>query len=394
MITRGRYYASFLNYDIARIYLRGAAVPLRSSRDHLDAAIAWICRAQDATGDGGVARSYSLIFNPYFKRKGWIASYPETTGYIIPTMFDYARLTNRRDIFDRAVRMADWECDVQMGNGAVQGGTVDQTPTPAVFNTGQVIFGWLRAFHETGNERYLKCAVKAGEFLAGQQDKDGAWRKKLSDYASTRMSFYTYNTRTAWAILLLSMTGNNSRFKETATRNIEFALDQQLNNGWFKSNCLNDPSQPLLHTIAYSIRGILESGILLDNRKYIQCAQKAADAVIAQQRSDGSLPARFNEKWEPTVSWSCLTGDAQISIIWNRLYQLTGERKYTDSAARVNAYLKKVQLVHTRKPDVYGGISGADPLHGDYGRFEILNWAVKFFADALMLEISIQEKNA
>src|ERR1035437_7867019 len=46
----------------------------------------WLCAAQDksATHEGGVARDFSLI-------KGWASSYPETTGYIIPTMIDLAK---------------------------------------------------------------------------------------------------------------------------------------------------------------------------------------------------------------------------------------------------------------------------------------------------------------
>src|SRR5687768_9067450 len=42
--------------------------------DHVDAAIAWLERAHDAGGDGGVAGRYLL-------GKGWTSSYPETTGY-------------------------------------------------------------------------------------------------------------------------------------------------------------------------------------------------------------------------------------------------------------------------------------------------------------------------
>jgi hypothetical protein len=43
----------------------------------------------------------------------------------------------------------------------------------------------------------------------------------------------------------------------------------------------------------------------------------------------------------------------------------------------------------TGNPDLDGGISGSFPLHGQYGRFEILNWAVKFFVDSMLLEASI-----
>ena len=390
LTSLGKYYFSFLNGDLVKLYLTPKKKSVNPIIKHLQAGIEWICRAQDAFKDGGVARSYSLVYHPYFKRKRWVPSYPETTGYIIPTMFDYANLEKRQDIYDRASRMADWECEVQMENGAVQGGTIDQTPTPAIFNTGQVIFGWLRAFQETGKGKYLECARKAGKYLVGQQEKDGSWRKNLSKYASGQMPFYTYNTRTAWALLLLSFFDNEEPFKDAAIRNIDFSLGQQSDNGWFKYNSLNDPSQPLLHTIAYCIRGILEAGVLLNNHNYVNHAKRAADALIERQRSDGSLAGCFNDKWEPTVSWSCLTGDAQISIIWARLFQLTGEIKYRDGMKRANEYLRNVQLLQTSNPNIYGGIGGSDPLQGGYGRFEILNWGVKFFIDALMLEISIQ----
>lgn len=392
-IERAKYYSSFLNFDLARIYLSKHKDSIGNPIAHLDAAAQWICRAQDVFDDGGVARSYSLVYHPYFKRKGWVPSYPETTGYIIPTMFDYAHLTSNQEIFDRAVRMAEWECDVQMINGAVQGGTIDQKPTPAIFNTGQVIFGWLRAYQETQNEKYLNCAVRAGEFLIHSQDADGAWRKELSNYASKQMPFYTYNTRTAWALCLLSSHVGNKRFKKAGIRNIEFALGQQLENGWFKYNCLGNPSHPLLHTIAYCIRGILEVGSLLKNYDYIDIAKKAANALIEKQRNDGSLAGCFDKRWKPTVSWSCLTGDAQISVIWGRLFQITEDPKYLDCLKKVNRYLMRVQLLYTNNPNSYGGISGSDPIQGDYGKFEILNWAVKFFIDALMLEVSIQSSN-
>ena len=34
-----------------------------------------------------------------------------------------------------------------------------------------------------------------------------------------------------------------------------------------------------------------------------------------------------------------------------------------------------------------GGIAGSSPIWGDYSRFEYPNWAAKFFADALMMDM-------
>jgi uncharacterized protein YyaL (SSP411 family) len=387
-----KYYSSFADAELLKVYLAGSRSEERATMEHIEAAVQWICRAQDAFECGGVARSYSMVYQPYFKKRGWFAPYPETTGYIIPTLIDYARIVNREELVDRAVRMADWECRVQMPSGAVQGGMIDQPSSPAIFNTGQVIFGWIRAFKETGASKYLDSAVRAGRFLVSQQDKDGAWRKSLSDFTNgSRMTSYTYNTRTAWALLELALVTGNEEFKEGAIRNVEYALGEQTENGWFRSNCLTQPDRPLTHTIAYCIRGIMEIGSLLKNETYLASARKAADAVLAQQRPDGSLAGRYNQHWEPVVSWRCLTGEAQMAGIWGRLYQLTGMPDYLEGMRKANAGLRKVQFMRTDQPGLYGGISGSEPIHGMYGRFEILNWAVKFFLDAQMLELSLRK---
>lgn len=69
----------------------------------IDEGIAWLGRAQDrsASHDGGLARHFSLI-------NGWATSYPETTGYIVPTMIAYGQETGSKDAIARARAMLDW----------------------------------------------------------------------------------------------------------------------------------------------------------------------------------------------------------------------------------------------------------------------------------------------
>src|SRR5262245_34594310 len=62
----------------------------------------WLARAQDnsATNDGGVARHYSLV-------SGWGPSYPESTGYIIPTLIAAGQsglVGNHGSLLDRSRR--------------------------------------------------------------------------------------------------------------------------------------------------------------------------------------------------------------------------------------------------------------------------------------------------
>ena len=75
-------------------------------------AIAWITRAQNCSKsrDGGVAYVYSLIDD-------WGSSYPETTGYTIPTILTYAEIVGNDELTQRAVKMLDWLVSIQLENG-------------------------------------------------------------------------------------------------------------------------------------------------------------------------------------------------------------------------------------------------------------------------------------
>src|SRR5438132_11665906 len=115
-----------------RVVLRAcqrAIVPQRSRNidllRSLQAAYAWTCAAQDARPDGGVAGCYNLV-------RGWGESYPETTGYIIPTFLHYARTFGNTEAHDRAIRMADWETSIQLATGAVRSGMLNIKVGPAV----------------------------------------------------------------------------------------------------------------------------------------------------------------------------------------------------------------------------------------------------------------------
>lgn len=360
----------------------------RDPGEHLAAAMAWLGRAQDAAGDGGgVARSFSLRRHRFFGRSGWMAAYPETTGYIIPTFFDYHRQGGDEEFRERAIRMAAWEADVQMPSGAVQGGTIDLPPTPAIFNTGQVLFGWARAYRETGDRRFLEAASRAADFLCDAQDADGAWRRAGSRYA--RPGVNVYDARTAWGLLEASLITGDSRHRDASVRNLEFVLTRQQPNGWFAECCLDDDRRPLLHTIAYTMEGLLEAGAILGEERFIGAARRTALALIDRRRPDGSLAGQYDAAWRPAARWRCLTGEAQTALVWLRLYRIEGGKRFLESGRRLNDALMRTQDLEAPHPGVRGGIKGSHPVWGDYGGFEILNWAVKFFADALMLEIGI-----
>jgi hypothetical protein len=351
-------------------------------QSHLAAAMEWLVRAQDATPDDGIARGFSLAYSPYFRSAGWQPSYPETTGYIIPTLFEAASHLGRPELRDRAIRAAHWESDIQMESGAVQGGVIGQGHTPAVFNTGQVLFGWLSALEETGDQRFEASALRAGHYLVSVLESDGHWRKGNSQFAKAETTLY--NARVAWALAEAGVRLNQASFTDAAHRNLRAVARQQEPNGWFPNCCLTDPAKPLLHTLTYTIRGLLEGGRVLEDAALLQSAMLSAAALLDRVRDDGWMAGRFRRDWSPAVEWSCLTGEAQMANNWMRLYRITGDRRWLEKVPSILRFLKGTQNRSSDLDGLRGGIKGSFPLSGDYGRFEILNWATKYFADALM----------
>jgi hypothetical protein len=355
---------------------------------HLVAAIEWLVRAQDATPDGGFSRGYSLTPDRQFGARGWQPSYPETSGYIIPTLYAAARRLGRGDLAARSARAAAWEIEIQLPSGAVRGGVIGEPVSPAVFNTGQVLLGWLAAFEETGQGIFADAARRAACYLVAMLDPDGHWRRGNS--CLVRADTTLYNTRTAWALAEAGHRLENDALLAAAARNLSAAAGLQAPNGWLPRCCLTDPQRPLLHTLAYAIRGLLEGGRVLGDAGLIHAAERAAGPLAASVRADGWMPGRYRADWSGAVRWSCLTGQAQMANNWMRLAEITRDTRWLQPVSAVLQFLKRTQNRFSTDPGLEGGIKGAWPVGGGYGAYEVLNWATKFFADALMRHEAVE----
>ena len=353
--------------------------PVASHRIHLEATIDWLCRAQDARQSeadaGGVSAGWSF-------EDGWLASYPETTGYIIETFLEAARRLGQPGLEARAGRMIDWELSIQMADGAFPGHFGEPGSRPVIFNTGQIMHGMNAGFEQLGRRECLDAAVRAGHWLAAQQDDDGAFRRfEHNDIP------HVYNTRGTWALVKTALLAGDESLKRAAIRHLDWALSQQTPSGWFARNAFVEGRQPFTHTIAYAIRGFLESGLLLGDSRYLDAASRAARAVAAKQRADGWLAGTFGDGWVSQDTYCCLTGLAQMCICWSRLRDAAGETGFEANIDSGLAYLKSSQRLDDPADEVRGGIAGSLPIWGAYSRFEFPNWAAKFFADTLMLNM-------
>jgi len=334
---------------------------------HIKGAFNWLCNAQDISKSGGVSGAYSLL-------TGWSPAYPETTGYIISTFFD------GKKYFKRALRMSDWLVSIQLENGGFQGGMIGARKKPVVFNTGQILEGLVRAYNETKDERYKKSAVRAGDWLVDVQEKDGSWREKSYNEIP-----HTYHSRVSWPLLELYKIKKKKEYKNAAKKNLDWIISNQLENGYFKNCSFKENKLPNTHAIAYTLRGLLESGIILNEKKYVDASFKTAEILMKKYEIIKWLPASYDLKWNSKDRYTCLTGDAQLSIIWLKIFQLRNDARFLNAALKMNDYLISKQNLSSPFKGVRGGITGSDPIWGRYQPFTYPNWAAKFFIDALML---------
>jgi len=353
--------------------------PVRDQRAHLAGAIDWLCRAQDVRAHqrdaGGVSAGWSF-------EDGWLPSYPETTGYIIETFLAAAGALGRPELRERAGRMIDWELSIQFPDGAFPGHFGEPGSRPVIFNTGQIMHGMNVGYEQLHRVECLESAVRAGQWLVRHQDDDGVWRKfEHNDLP------HVYNTRATWALLKTALLADDGMLKRAAIRNLDWALSQQTPCGWFANNAFRTGRAPFTHTIAYAIRGLLESGLLLQEPRYIDAASRAAVGVAKVQHQDGWLAGTLTDGWKSSDSYCCVTGLAQMCIVWSRLRDATGERAFDCNIAAALDFLKSSQRLADPATEVRGAIAGSWPIWGAYSRFEFPNWAAKFFADALMLNM-------
>jgi uncharacterized protein YyaL (SSP411 family) len=349
----------------------GRLAPRASNREHLDAAIGWLGRAHDVTSDDGVSYGYSV-------KGGWRPSYRETSGYIAVTFFDLAARTGFADFRERALTVSRWLIAIQNDDGSISNPAYDRN-RGIVFDTGQVLLGYLRAYAETNDAAFIEAASKAGRWLAERIDDDGAWRQNTHNDCS-----HAYHSRVAWALAKLGSAAGDQDFVEAARRNLDWVLAQE-RNGWFDQCAFTPGAAPFTHTIAYAIRGVLEAGLLLGDARYLGVATRTADAVRRHVRADGFIAGQFDVSGRPVGEYVCLTGNCQLAIVWLKLHARSGDAAYLTAAQAALDYVMAHQDIQTPNSDVKGGIKGSQPIWGRYARFSYPNWAAKFFVDAMLL---------
>jgi hypothetical protein len=338
--------------------------------------LVWLCRAQDEVVKGGFSAGY-------FPLGGWGEAYPETTGYIIPTLYDSSSVLNRADLGARAKKAVNWLLSLQLSSGAFPGGFYrqDQQARPSVFNTGQILFGLIRNYLEEGHQAIEEAIFRSASWLTSVQEGDGSWRKFCYKNHTN-----TYNARAAWALALSGLVLGIEKFLRSAEHQMLWVLTRRTRSGWIEDMGFKSDNPVYLHTLAYTLRGLLEISQIVGNKNGFNVSNELTCKLANEVLSKGRLSGAYKNGLEGIGTYQCLTGNAQIGMLFGRFFIITGQDQFKAALRRLNGWVRAGITISSRHPGHNGGVAGSLPFWGSYMTLRFPNWAVKFAIDALLLE--------
>ena len=299
---------------------------LDNYRRHLNLAADWLVASQ--VPGGGSAAHYMVL-------RGFSRAYPETTGYIIPTLLRAARVLDRPELDEMACRFGDWLRSIQSEAGYWPAGLYPPRGrgTPSIFNTGQILKGMVALYEASQDRHFLEAASRAAKWLADGVDPQGVWRE-----GHYRPGYQpSYYTRVAWPMLMVWQQDGEIGVKDAAVRVLDHTLGHRRDNGAFTKWAFRQEQPAFTHTIAYTLRGLLESAeILADGERFLDAARPAVERLYRQtEMNRGALPGRYDLDWKPDRSFVCLTGCAQTALLFLRLDRREPDLRLVNAAAKL-----------------------------------------------------------
>ena len=337
----------------------------------LEAATHWLMRSIDVCEGRASSKGYRFL-------RGWMPPYPETSGYIIPTLLVLGRETGQTGEYAKRARaIGEWLLSLQQPSGGFLGGELGAHAGEDVFDTGMILLGLNALIHEFRDDAILAAACRAGDFLIASMDADGCFVRNLHHGL-----LHAYNVRAAWSLVALGKLTGNEHYAGAGVRNARWTRAQQNAAGFFDNNGFKKDGNANTHGTAYVMRGLLQIYELTGDRENLDSVLKAAIALQAAHDRRGWIAAELGPDWDYLSSHICLTGYAQLAIIFYRLDQLTGELSFGRTADQLLRDVGQTQDLHDQSKPHFGAIAGSFPIYGRYAPLQYPNWATKFFVDA------------
>ncbi len=352
-----------------------------SNQEHMAMILDWFARAQKASGDGGIPAKY----RPYdFSESALYPSYPETSGYILSSLLTYEEYFNAKSGVDIRA-LVQFLLNTQLECGAFPGGHAKMKNhlKGSYFNSGQILLGLVSYLKRNSGDLEVESAIsRCVNWMSNQIQAGGTVRDE-----ATFRGYRNYYARATYGLisgaLVLKNEGSLQKAKELNDR----ICDQQCEDGWIPTWGFED-DRAVLHTIAYTLRGLVESGLLLGESRHIAAVEKSLKSLLkVQVKWAGKTmpPSFYLRSWKMGNGEICPTGIAQLALVLFRLSEAQGNPEYRKLGNEMIEGLKPFHIRGQRDTWLNGTLPGSWPINGLYQPLDLVNWSIKFYFDGLMI---------
>jgi uncharacterized protein YyaL (SSP411 family) len=343
----------------------------------------WIKASFDATKDGGSSAYY--IFGG-----GWKASYPETTGYLIPTMYEYAAYSGNKEWAVLAKKAADWLLKIQDAQGGWQGLQVDEKCDLRVFNSGMILDGLVAAYQRENDPKYLEAAARGMKWIAGKVGPDGFFKE------NNVVGGGAFDTLVCACMLMVIQylpQEEQNIYIPIVRKALDAHLTLQTENAWFRKCNFRDDNLALLHHLGYTVDGLLISAEILDDKNYYAAAKRTLNKLLSKFEVSLELPAFTASDWTThkdlgSKASLCLTGYSQISIAFQKVARIENDLRFLNAALKINDLVASIGNYPSMESGISYGLPGSYPINGSYQPYQFVNWAAKYHAEAMLLSLN------
>jgi len=251
---------------------------------------------------GGVYSYFDTSKNEY----GFI--YPEITGYFLSTLRFLHQIEPNPELIEKSKQSADWLMKIhEKYGGIIQGIHKEKSKQNLVysFDTGVCAQGILDCYLLTKEEKYLDFAQILLKWIKDTAIESDGTIKPIYNLSTQKFEednslWYKQkgclHIKNVIPFCTLYTITDNSKLLETINKICNVYPKFQKHDGSFSihkhSNIIH------LHTLCYSLEGLLRAFLITKNKQFFEVYKKALDWSALQIQKDGSTHLWFNSSYK------------------------------------------------------------------------------------------------
>ena len=266
----------------------------------------------------------------------------------------------------------------------------DEANTSAMLEASE---GLLRAAEATGDAKYAQWVRDSADWILKKAYRGHGYFADA--YSTTKKAFVSYQPESPGRPLLddavflrVYAQTKEAKYRDLFYETAVTCLKRESPPGnwvdfWPSSRAKGQNHPRSAYWWGYPmVFAYLDSG----KKQYLDCAQRAGEWYIHAQRLDGGMFRNTGMDFNTDSFGHATSGACCAMILWNALWQITGERHWVAPLNRALTFSLNMQFTHPQDPNLKGCIleKVLPPKDGtDASPYQIRDLGTIFFAQAL-----------